>query len=315
MRDAGRQALWLLLLPAAAQAQYVGKVGQTAERSPTLRATAVYEFTGTMTAPSASRLVPVVVWDGVAFQPGGLYLARPEPLAVAPGTQYVLEKSGVPAGLFNLASAGELNGAWVGLGRYAAEAPPAAPKKLAASKKLPSLTGGTGRGRAEAAGAADEGTGPVLHRKTGSEDGSTAGSGAGGRVKVRLEAGAQRLVLDRQAARELLRRAGATAAMGPRCTGGIRRVPEARAHRVGVEALREMPRLTPRRHRRRTRIDRRCTARTTVEVRVQAPAQQEAAARLERRIRTGLRCTARATTAGMPQGRTARLAAPRVQAR
>jgi hypothetical protein len=162
----------LLLLPAlAATGQYVGKVGQGIEKKPALRATAVYEYTGSMQKPNASRLVPVVVWDGEHYQPGGLYLAQPEPLAVAPGTQYVLEQTGVPAGYFNIASAGELAGAWVGLGRFAPELPHVAPKKLATSKTLPRLSGGSGRGRVDDD---DNGDEPVLHRKAGSDSSSSS---------------------------------------------------------------------------------------------------------------------------------------------
>ncbi len=157
------------LLPAVlAHGQYVGKAGNT-DKKPVLRATAVYQYTGALAKPHASRLLPVVVWDGEHYQPGGLYLSRPEPLAVAPGTQYVLMQSGTPTGLFNISSAARLveSGAWVGLGRFQAEAPPPPPAKLAASKKLPVLSGGTGKGKVE-----DETGGPVLHRK---ED---AGSGS-----------------------------------------------------------------------------------------------------------------------------------------
>ncbi len=165
-------AAWALLLGAgpALRGQYVGKSADAAVEKKTLRATAVYEYTGAMTAPNASRLVPVVVWDGERYQPGGLYLAQPEPLAVAPGTQYVLEQSGVPDGLFNLLSAGQLNGSWVGLGRFAPDAPAPRPAKLVASKKLPVVTGGTGRGKVNDADAdSKDSTGPVLHRKDGSD--------------------------------------------------------------------------------------------------------------------------------------------------
>ena len=183
----------LFLLPAlAAYGQYVGKVGQDAGKKPVLRATAVYEYTGSMTKPNASRLVPVVVWDGERYQPGGLYLAQPEPLAVAGGTQYVLEQSGVPAGLFDLGAAAQLNGGWVGLGRFAPNAPAPAPKKLVASKDLPKLTGGTGRAK-ETGEESDSGGGPVLHRKVGSDTEATpkpggeptasAGSGSGSSSK------------------------------------------------------------------------------------------------------------------------------------
>jgi hypothetical protein len=167
------------LLPALAGAQYVGKVPE-GNKPPPLRAVSVYEYTGSMKKPNASRLVPVVVWDGSNYQPGGLYLANPDPLAVAPGTQYVLEPDGVPSGLYNVLASSQLNGGWVGLGRYAAPPAPPPPPKLHVSKDLPVLQGGsTGRDTA------DEG-GPVLHRRTGSESGgsgtttSTSGSGGSG---------------------------------------------------------------------------------------------------------------------------------------
>ncbi len=168
----------LALVPAlAAPAQYVGKVEQGAPKKPVLRATAVYEYTGSMTKPNASRLVPVVVWDGERYEPGGLYLAKPEPLAVAPGTQYLLQQSGVPAGIFDISSAGQLGSFWVGLGRVRPEAPPLSPAKLKASKTLPVLTGGSGKGKAEKV---DDGNGPVLHRKAGSEGEAAPGGASSG---------------------------------------------------------------------------------------------------------------------------------------
>jgi len=170
----------LALAPAlAAPAQYVGKVEQGTPKKPVLRATAVYEYTGSISKPSASRLVPVVVWDGERYEPGDLYLAQPEPLAVAPGTQYLLQQSGVPVGTFDISSAGQLGSFWVGLGRVRPEAPAPPPPKLKASKTLPVLTGGSGKGKAEKV---DDGSGPVLHRKAGSEadpapGGTSTGSG------------------------------------------------------------------------------------------------------------------------------------------
>lgn len=169
----------LALVPVlAAHAQYVGKVEQGGEKKPVLRATAVYEYTGSITKPNASRLVPVVVWDGEHYEPGGLYLAKPEPLAVAPGTQYLLQQSGIPAGIFDVSSAGQLGSFWVGLGRVRPEAPALPPAKLKASKTLPVLTGSSGKGKVEKV---DDGSGPVLHRKAGSEgEPAPGGANAGG---------------------------------------------------------------------------------------------------------------------------------------
>ncbi len=188
----GIVAAFLLASAGAAPAQYVGKVAD--KNQPVLRAIAVYQYTGSLLKPNASRLVPVAVWDGERYQPGGLYLARPEPLAVAPGTQYVLEQSGVPQGLFDVGSAAQLNGSWVGIGRARPEAAPLAPPRLHTPRQLPVLTGGAGRGKAgdpssPAASTAptssgkDDPTGadggPTLHRKADNPDGGSTGSSDG----------------------------------------------------------------------------------------------------------------------------------------
>jgi hypothetical protein len=117
----------------SARAQYVGRVNESSQQNGThLRATAVLEFTGDLNKIKESRLVPVAVWDGMQYQPGGLYLAQPAPLAVLSGTQYELENEGRPEGFFNIRDAEDLAGLWVGVGSF--EAPPA-PKPEAAPSK------------------------------------------------------------------------------------------------------------------------------------------------------------------------------------
>ena len=64
-------------LSAAACAQYTTHVQKAADTKPTLRATAVLEWTGDLAKPSAARLIPLAVWDGEHYQPAGLYLASP----------------------------------------------------------------------------------------------------------------------------------------------------------------------------------------------------------------------------------------------
>jgi hypothetical protein len=111
-------------------AQYVGRVDEAKQQNGThLRATAILEYTGDLTKIKESRLVPIVVWDGAQYQPGGLYLAQPAPLAVLSGTQYELETSGRPEGFFNIRDSEDLAGLWVGIGSFEA---PAAPKPKAA---------------------------------------------------------------------------------------------------------------------------------------------------------------------------------------
>ncbi|HUB18045.1 MAG TPA: hypothetical protein VL990_05380 [Acidobacteriaceae bacterium] len=106
-------------------AQYVGRVDDSKQQAGThLRATAILEYTGELGKIKESRLVPIAVWDGTNYQPGGLYLAQPAPLAVLSGTQYELESTGRPDGFFNVSDAEDLAGLWVGVGKYLAPPPP-----------------------------------------------------------------------------------------------------------------------------------------------------------------------------------------------
>jgi hypothetical protein len=109
-------AALFVALSASAFAQYPGTVHKDANAGPTLRATGIYEWTGDFAKPNASRLIPIAVWDGQQYQPGGLYMAQPAPLTVLTGTVYELEKDGVSRGLFNVKSAENLNGSWIGIG-------------------------------------------------------------------------------------------------------------------------------------------------------------------------------------------------------
>jgi hypothetical protein len=110
-----------------AWAQYVGRVDEQKQQGTHLRATAVLEYTGAgLKDMKQSRLVPIAIWDGAQYQPGGLYLAQPAPLAVLSGTQYELETAGKPEGLFNIRDAEDLAGLWIGVGSFEAPPPPKA---------------------------------------------------------------------------------------------------------------------------------------------------------------------------------------------
>jgi hypothetical protein len=116
-----------------AYAQYPGHVDEEKQQNGThLRATAVLEYTGDLGKIKESRLVPIVVWDGMQYQPGGLYLAQPAPLAVLSGTQYELEAAGKPTGFFNIKDSEDLAGLWIGVGSF--EAPPAPKPKASPAK-------------------------------------------------------------------------------------------------------------------------------------------------------------------------------------
>ncbi|MGB6973180.1 MAG: hypothetical protein WBD67_00715 [Terracidiphilus sp.] len=105
------------LAGSTAWAQYPGQV-QTKPSAPVLRAIAVYEWTGTMDKPTFSRLVPISIFDGQTLQDGGIYLARPAPLGLDTDTEYTLEKNGQRVGLFDVDTAGEQQGAWMGFGKW-----------------------------------------------------------------------------------------------------------------------------------------------------------------------------------------------------
>ena len=156
-------AALLATLPAAGQ--YVGKVAKTDKDAPELRSIAVLEWTGDLTSPKAIRLVPVSVLDGGDLQDGGIYLARPEPLAVAPEVEYQLEEDGKPTGLFDIKNAGQQFGSWVGLGSW--KPLPSAPRKPTA-KELAKTRLDDDDSQSDT---------PVLHRKHHADDASSESAG------------------------------------------------------------------------------------------------------------------------------------------
>ncbi len=112
-----------------------------------VRAVGVYEWTGDLKKPNASRLVPVSVFIDGALEDAGIYLARPIPFALTPGNEYELERAGVKLGALDLAYARHLQTAdlayedgWFGYGSY--KAPPVLKKEpaLRASRNPAVLT-------------------------------------------------------------------------------------------------------------------------------------------------------------------------------
>lgn len=74
-------------------------------QEPVVRAVAVYEWTGDLSKPTASRLVPVSVYINRTYEDAGVYLARPIPFALETGTVFELEKAGADQGTLELAFA------------------------------------------------------------------------------------------------------------------------------------------------------------------------------------------------------------------
>lgn len=174
-----------------------------------VRAVGVYEWTGDMAKPTASRLIPVSLFIDGKLEDAAVYLARPVPMALLTGNRYQLEKAGILQGNLDLAFskhfvAAETSGSayddgWFGYGKFSPpslEKPPVL-KGSAVNISLSGLddddskphfsarsatpgTGGAAKGTPGAAGAggtgstpADDPDRPTLHRS------SSSGSGSG----------------------------------------------------------------------------------------------------------------------------------------
>ena len=175
--------------------QYPGQVATKSKDTPELRAIAVLEYTGVEGKPKTSRLVPVTVYDGQALQDGNVYLARPQPLALAGEVEYELEKNGEPIGLFDIKNSGQEQGSWVGYGAWKPipSAKPTQPKpvvdegfdanddKPVLHRKHPdeSKTGGSSNGSSSESSSPappPDPDRPTLHKKTPDSDSSSTGS-------------------------------------------------------------------------------------------------------------------------------------------
>ena len=144
-----------LLTASAAWSQYPGQITKKTSETPELRAVAVLEWTGEPGKPKACRIVPVTVYDGDQLHDGGIYLARPQPLALTSEVEYELKKNGKTFGLFEVKTAGKEQGSWVGHGDWKP-----APKPKADPAK-PALVD---------AGDEEFSDKPVLHRKHHADD-------------------------------------------------------------------------------------------------------------------------------------------------
>jgi hypothetical protein len=147
MTKAASSLAILLALAAPAYAQYPGHVENAKKKAPSVRAIAVLEWTGDMGKPNASRIIPISVFDGEQYQPGGLYLAKPEPLALEPGTEYVLQDAGIARGLFDINTAQDVDGYWFGYGSWKPMAPPPKKAKPKQGRNMPQVVTDAGNDR------------------------------------------------------------------------------------------------------------------------------------------------------------------------
>jgi hypothetical protein len=207
LRKATRSAFAVSMLAAslcaAAHAQYPGRIKKDADAGPTLRASGVFEWTGDLAKPKAGRLIPLAVWDGQQYQPGGLYLAQPAPLTVLTGTVYELEQAGAPKGLFQVNGAenlgadlgGSQGSSWIAVGSVKQDRPIIAKAKPPMSKHPPQVvkdagsddhptlhrkdgSGGDSSSSSTSSTSSDPDR-PTLHRKDSGDASSTSGSGSG----------------------------------------------------------------------------------------------------------------------------------------
>jgi hypothetical protein len=157
-----------ILFALPVRSQYPGQITKNSKDAPELRSIAVLEWTGDPGKPKTSRLVPVAVLDqrqveGDQLQDGGVYMARPEPLALAGEVEYELQQDGKPVGLYDIKNSGQEQGSWVGYGAWKAMPKPKPQRSMdeLARTQLDE----------------EDSDKPILHRKHNAEDGGTQSSG------------------------------------------------------------------------------------------------------------------------------------------
>ena len=136
--------MWLVAAAVGASAQ-MHKVDKPEK---VVRAVGVYEWTGELGKPTASRLVPVSVFIDGGLEDAGVYLARPVPFALGQGTEYELDLAGLPKGDVALESAAHVQtpddaytDGWMGYGNF--RAPVVAVAKAPTGKSRPGSMSGT----------------------------------------------------------------------------------------------------------------------------------------------------------------------------
>jgi hypothetical protein len=126
----------LCALAIAASANLPAQTHKVPKLENVVRSVGVYEWTGDLAKPAASRLIPVSLFINGKIEDAAVYLANPVPFALLTGNVYELQKSGVPLGTLNLSIARHLvapedatttyDDGWFGYGKFF---PPAALKK------------------------------------------------------------------------------------------------------------------------------------------------------------------------------------------
>ena len=155
-----------------------------------VRAVGVYEWTGELGHPTASRLIPVSLFIDGSLEDAGVYLARPVPFALGSGTEYELDAAGLAKGDLALETAARVQtpddaytDGWIGYGGF--RAPVEAVARKTPGKGGPGRLSGTisvadaGDGKPHAGSRSDDAAkGKDSGMGAGASDGKTADSGA-----------------------------------------------------------------------------------------------------------------------------------------
>ena len=79
-----------------------GQTHKVAKPESVVRAVGVYEWTGDLGKPKASRLIPVSLFIEGHIEDAGIYVARPVPFALVTGNVYELQDAGIAKGTLEL---------------------------------------------------------------------------------------------------------------------------------------------------------------------------------------------------------------------
>jgi hypothetical protein len=130
-----------------------GQTHKVAAPENVVRAVGVYEWTGDLTKPKASRLIPVSLFIEGHIEDAGVYIARPVPFALLSGNVYELQDAGITKGTLELSYARHMQAVdqatgdaayddgWFGYGVFHGPvAAKRAPAALRASKTTSAIT-------------------------------------------------------------------------------------------------------------------------------------------------------------------------------
>jgi hypothetical protein len=144
------RVLGALLLCIAASGPLRAQTHKVSAPENVVRAVGVYEWTGDMAKPAASRLIPVSLFIDSKFEDAAVYLARPVPFALDTGNVYEIDQAGTMLGTLDLAFARHLvasetatttyDDGWFGYGKFVPPTPPK-PSTLKPAKTLGVING------------------------------------------------------------------------------------------------------------------------------------------------------------------------------